>query len=202
MPQHNNLLLIFTRNPELGKVKKRLAATVGHKAALEIYQLLLRHTATVAAPLDADKEVYYSEYIPREDNWNEAVFSKKLQEGADLGERMEQAFREGFDAGYEKIVIIGSDLYDVDTTCLSQAFDALERSDYVLGPATDGGYYLLGMKALHEKIFKNKSWSSDNVFRETLTELEPNKVTILEERNDIDHYEDLPDLPVFKQFLK
>jgi len=99
-----NLLLIFTRNPELGKCKTRLAAKVGDDAALEIYKFLLNHTAGITKNLYATKAVYYSEEIWENDIWDPTVFDKKLQEGADLGERMANAFKDGFekalDGGY------------------------------------------------------------------------------------------------------
>ncbi len=93
------LLLIFTRNPEAGKVKKRLAASIGEVAALKIYNHLLRHTAEITRNLPMEKWVCYSEEIPEKDIWEKEVFSKKLQQGKDLGERMDNAFRSGFLAG-------------------------------------------------------------------------------------------------------
>lgn len=202
MPQKNNLLLIFTRNLDLGKVKKRLAAKVGDLAALGIYEFLLKHTASITAPVDADKRVYYSERVEESDLWNSKIFEKRQQQGADLGERMMNAFKEGFESGYSNIIIIGSDLYDLSTNNIEKAFESLETSDYVLGPAVDGGYYLLGMKSLNSEVFKNKTWSTDSVLEQTLEDIKNDKTTILEERNDIDHYEDLEGHPVFQQFLK
>ena len=155
-----NLLLIFTRNPEFGKVKTRLARDIGHQAALDIYKFLLAHTAKICTPLDTEKAVYYSEEIPNNDLWNATVFQKKKQIGEDLGERMQNAFAEGFNLGYSKIIIIGSDLYDIETKDLEQAFNVLNNHEIVIGPAEDGGYYLLGMKQLHPKLFKNKNWGT------------------------------------------
>ena len=101
-----NLLLIFTRNPELGKCKTRLAATVGDQAALDIYNFLLQHTAKVTSQLSCDKAVYYSEEIWQDDVWDANTYEKKLQEGSDLGEKMINAFKEGFAAGYKNIIVI------------------------------------------------------------------------------------------------
>lgn len=201
MPENKNLLIIFTRNPELGKVKKRLAAKTGKKAALDIYRFLLKHTAEITRELSADKEVHYSERIPTEDLWDE-TYSKKVQKGEDLGERMKNAFQQGFEAGYRNIIIIGSDLYDLNHSDLIRAFQALEDSSYVIGPATDGGYYLLGMKSLNSDLFKNKSWSTASVFEDTVKDMDANNITVLEKRNDIDHFEDLQNNPIFQQFLK
>ena len=80
----DNLLLIFTRNPELGKCKTRLAATVGDNSALEIYKFLLRHTVSITEHLSFDKQVYYSEEIWEEDVWDTTIFDKKAQKGIDL----------------------------------------------------------------------------------------------------------------------
>ena len=201
MPNDKNLLLIFTRNPEPGKVKKRLAASIGDEPALEIYKFLLKHTLEITKDLPADKEVYYSEKIEKEDLWDEN-YSKKLQKGEDLGERMKNAFQNGFESGYRNIIIIGSDLYDLQKNDLEKAFSALEISDYVIGPAIDGGYYLLGMKSLNLKLFKNKSWSTASVFEDTIKDINSKNITILEKRNDIDVFEDIKNIPVFQQFIK
>lgn len=201
MPKNKNLLLIFTRNPELGQVKKRLAAKIGDEAALNIYLFLLKHTAKITEKLAVDKKVYYSEKVGNGDIWDETIYKKKVQTGSELGERMKNAFQEGFQEGYEKIIIIGSDLYDLERRDLEKAFQALEKSDYVIGPAVDGGYYLLGMKSLNLDLFKNKSWSTDSVFRETIKDMNTKNITILEKRNDIDHFEDIEGHPAFHQFL-
>ena len=197
-----NLLLIFTRNPEFGKVKTRLARDIGHQAALDIYKFLLAHTAKICTPLDTEKAVYYSEEIPNNDLWNAAVFQKKKQIGEDLGERMQNAFAEGFNLGYSKIIIIGSDLYDIETKDLEQAFKVLNNHEIVIGPAEDGGYYLLGMKQLHPKLFKNKNWGTATVLQDTINELKKSNYKLLEKRNDVDLYSDIKDHPAFIPFFK
>ncbi|HCV80984.1 MAG TPA: glycosyltransferase [Zunongwangia profunda] len=197
-----NLLLIFTRNPEFGKVKTRLARDIGHQAALDIYKFLLAHTAKICTPLDTEKAVYYSEEIPNNDLWNATVFQKKKQIGEDLGERMQNAFAEGFNLGYSKIIIIGSDLYDIETKDLEQAFKVLNNHEIVIGPAEDGGYYLLGMKQLHPKLFKNKNWGTATVLQDTINELKKSNYKLLEKRNDVDLYSDIKDHPAFIPFFK
>lgn len=189
------LLLIFTRNPELGKVKKRLAFSIGDAAALKVYRHLLQHTLEITRNLQVEKWVCYSEEIPEEDIWPKENFSKKLQQGKDLGERMENAFRSGFEAGFSKIIIVGSDLYDLKKVDLEMAFLNLQKSEVVIGPATDGGYYLLGLKSLPPNIFRNKSWGSNTVLNDTLDDLENARVNQLEPRNDIDRLEDLQQHP-------
>lgn len=189
------LLLVFTRNPELGKVKTRLAQTVGDQTALDIYKFLLKKTRDVSSEVSADKAVYYSEKIRENDIWNAHIFQKHLQVGEDLGIRMLHAFKNGFEAGYEKVMIIGSDLYDLSTEDIEKAFTALTTNDLVIGPAEDGGYYLLGMKSLHTTIFKNKDWGTETVRKSTLENLKNKKVKLLAFKNDIDVYEDILGIP-------
>jgi len=197
-----NLLLILTRNPELGKCKTRLAAKIGDRAALQVYAFLLDHTRSITQGLSMEKWVLYSEEIWESDIWDNAIFQKRLQQGVDLGQRMEHAFREGFRAGFGNIVIIGSDLFDLSQGDLESAFSLLEENDHVLGPAEDGGYYLLGMKALEPKLFRGKAWSSDTVLADTLEDLKDKKVALLPERNDVDRYEDIKDIKAFAPFIK
>jgi len=198
----NNLLLIFTRNPELGKCKTRLAATVGDKTALEIYTFLLEHTAKITSRLNVKKKVYYSIYKGENDIWNETVYEKAVQEGEDLGIRMANAFKDGFKAGYKNIIIIGSDVFNLSSADLNNAFTALEKSDYVVGPAEDGGYYLLGMRNFTPSLFKDKVWGTETVLADTLSDLRGQQMVLLEERNDVDRYEDIKDIAAFQHFLK
>lgn len=198
----DKLLLIFTRNPEPGKCKTRLAATIGDRAALDIYIFLIRHTVAITRGLDLHKHVYYSGEIWMDDLWDNHVYGKKLQKGSDLGERMENAFREGFSEGFKHIVIIGSDIFDLSETDIRTAFSSLKENDFVVGPATDGGYYLLGMKAPCNPVFKNKEWGQDTVLRETLADLSGKKVHLLDPRNDVDVYEDIEHQAAFLPFLK
>ncbi len=200
-PTSKKALIIFTRNPELGKVKTRLAKTVGDESALKIYNFLLKHTVEITENLNVDKYIFYSENIHREDIWNPDIFRKKLQNGPDLGERMKNAFSEMFGMGYAKAIIIGSDMFDLNKNDLETAFDALETTPLVIGPATDGGYYLLGMKELNSEIFQNKDWGTSTVLEATLEDLKENKYVLLEERNDVDYYEDIKDVDAFHQFL-
>ena len=198
----NNLLLIFTRNPELGKGKRRLAATVGDEAALDIYKFLLSHTVTITKNLYTEKEVYYSEEIWENDIWDNQKFGKKLQVGKDLGIRMANAFQEGFQNEYQKIIIIGSDMLDLSQEDLENAFKSLEKNDFVVGPAEDGGYYLLGMKKFMPALFKNKTWGTETVLKDTLADLENETTALLETKNDVDYYEDIKDIEAFEPFLK
>lgn len=196
-------LLIFTRNPVPGKCKTRLAAVIGAQAALDIYLILLRHTASICAELkDVDKLVYFSEHPGDRSVWNPEIFDYRLQEGADLGLRMQHAFEDAFKAGYSEVIIIGSDLLDLSTSDLEEAFQQLIKAEVVLGPAQDGGYYLLGQKRPIPGIFQNKAWGSSTVLKDTLEDLKEVKTSLLHVRNDIDRYEDIEGIPVFKSYLK
>ncbi|QXP62979.1 TIGR04282 family arsenosugar biosynthesis glycosyltransferase [Polaribacter sp. HaHaR_3_91] len=197
-----NLLLIFTRNPELGKAKTRLAKTVGDEKALEIYKFLLEKTRNISSEVTSDKAVYYSVKIRENDIWDANSYQKHQQVGEDLGIRMLNAFKNSFDAGYKKVMIIGSDLYDLTSENIEDAFKKLDTNDVVLGPAEDGGYYLLGMNALQENIFKNKDWGTASVRKDTLTDLQDKAVFLLEELNDVDVFEDIEHHPAFVQFLQ
>jgi len=197
-----NLLLIFTRNPELGKCKTRLAASIGDQNALDIYTFLLKHTVALTKEVNAVKQVWYSEEIWENDIWNTDTFDKKLQQGTDLGMRMAHAFQEGFADGFERIIIIGSDIFDLTTVDINKAFALLESKDFVIGPAQDGGYYLLGLTSFSEPIFQNKSWGTETVLEETLNDLKYKNIHLLETRNDVDLYDDIKDVEIFHPYLR
>lgn len=192
--QNKKALLLFTKNPELGKCKTRLAKTIGDVKALEIYIKLLEHTREIVIPVDVDKFVFYSETIEREDDWDNAVFQKRVQNGDDLGQKMQNAFRELFQLNYDSVCIIGSDCYELNSETINQSFIALESKDVVIGPTYDGGYYLLGMKKLHAALFENKNWSTETVYSDTITDFEQLGLSYsnLVKLTDIDEEKDLP----------
>ena len=171
--------------------KKIISKTIGNPSALAIYKKLLEHTESVLRPLNCDKAVYYSVKIRENDIWDSTIYQKHQQTGEHLGARMANAFKHGFKNNYQKIIIVGSDLYDLKTEHINQAFQDLETNDVVLGPAEDGGYYLLGMKQFHPKLFRNKNWGTDSVLKDTLKDLKEESVFLLETLNDIDFFEDL-----------
>jgi len=197
-----NLLLIFTRNPELGKVKTRLAKDVGDQTALDIYKFLLDHTVSITEKLTLTKQIYYSEKIHEGDIWDGSIYEKRLQEGHDLGDRMLHAFREGFGNGYENIIIIGSDMYDITSEELMEAFTELDKKDFVVGPAEDGGYYLLGMRKLKPSIFVHKEWGTHTVLKDTLQDLNNESTTLLEMKNDVDYFSDIKEHKAFQKFFR
>ena len=196
-----SLILIFTRNPELGKVKTRLAATIGDQKALEIYNYLLNHTKEVVIDIEVTKRVLYSEEIIDNDIWDNNFFEKQLQFGNDLGARMKNAFAEGFQEGYEKIVIIGTDLHDLEPADIKKALEALDVEDIVIGPAEDGGYYLLGLKTIPDGIFINKNWGTNTVLKDTLKDIKNFKYHLLAEKNDIDTFEDIKEIKFFQKYI-
>ena len=196
-----NLIIIFTRNPELGKVKTRLAKTIGDESALNIYKFLLHHTEQIIRNIDCDKAVYYSVKIRNNDIWDKTVYQKHQQKGNDLGKRMHNAFRDAFSKGYKKVVIVGSDLYDLKAKDINKAFEQLSKCDVVIGPAVDGGYYLLGMKIMHSQIFQNKDWGTSTVFQSTINNLQNENVFLLHELNDVDIYDDMKDNKILKALI-
>lgn len=202
MKKSDSLLLIFTRNPELGKVKSRLAAGVGKEKALKIYEFLLDHTHKVTSPLNVDKQVWYSEEVWEDDIWSNGNFTKHLQKKNDLGERMQYAFEQGFEKGYKHIAIIGSDLYDITSEEIGDAMEKLKSNDVVIGPATDGGFYLLGLSVKDYKVFSKKEWGTPTVFKDCLESLKKYKPVQLSPKNDVDYLSDIEHIEVFKQFLK
>lgn len=186
-----NALILFVRNPVLGKVKTRLAAGIGENKALQVYEFLLQHTRSITEALPVTKFVYYSDAIDEHDLWN--GFEKKMQQGKNLGERMQKAFAETFESGFTKVCIIGSDCLELNTAILQEAFENLEKTGLVIGPVMDGGYYLLGTNKLIPDLFKNKRWSTNSVFSDTLKDAAALNIDVhqLPLLNDIDNETDL-----------
>jgi uncharacterized protein len=186
-----NALIIFVRNPVLGKVKTRLADTIGSEKALLVYQHLLQHTQSITANLPATIFVYYADFVNDNDIWNGC--KKKLQSGNDLGQRMKNAFEELFSLGFNKVCIIGSDCYELTSEIINEAFINLYSCKTVIGPASDGGYYLLGMQFPFKDLFSAMEWSTKNVFIETINKINTQSLTChpLTWLNDIDDENDL-----------
>ena len=171
-----NHLLLFIKNPQLGRVKTRLAATVGDEMALEFYQRLLDFTRQVALETEAERHLFYSDFVDETDDWPARFFQKKKQSGGDLGERMKAAFQSVFNKNdsifyKNKVVIIGSDCAQLSAEILESAFEKLETAPFVIGPSLDGGYYLLGMNRFEPSVFDGIEWSSDSVFQKTMKKM-------------------------------
>lgn len=190
-----NALLVFTKNAEPGKVKTRLASSIGDEQALEVYKELLTHTLQVTKPATANKYVFYSTKIEDNDNWQRNNFIQHLQNGHSLGERMSNAFQKVFELNNKKGVMVGTDCFDLTTNIIESAFDALDENDVVIGPALDGGYYLLAMKQHQKMLFENIEWSTGSVLADTLDVCKRNdlKYSLLPALSDIDTVSDLKD---------
>ena len=186
-----NALIIFIKNPELGKVKTRLAKTAGKEKALAIYIALMEHTRKIAEALPVERYLFYSQEINQKDNWQSDKFHKALQIEGDLGAKIATAFHTVFKEN-EKVVIIGSDCASLTPKIVQEAFDRLDKNPFVIGPAMDGGYYLLGMNRFSPKVFRDIEWSTDAVFPTTVERIEGMNQTysLLPVLSDIDYEED------------
>lgn len=191
--KNSNLLLIFIKNPKKGKVKTRLAETVGEQKALAVYRKLLEHTISEAGNVKSDRQIWYSDFVDQNDEFSSNMFKKCLQKGRDLGERMKAAFEDGFKSGYGKIVIIGSDCPGITSGLIGQAFWELENHQLVVGPSEDGGYYLLGLNGFYPELFSGVNWSTDQVLPQTMKTIQKREFTfkVMPVLNDIDTAEDL-----------
>jgi len=184
-------LLTFIKNPEKGKVKTRLAKTVGEDKALAIYKSLLDHTRKIALTTVATRFLFYSQHISTIDNWLTKDFIKLVQANGGLGFKMQEAFRHAFQT-HQKVVIIGSDCASLTPSIVEEAFQQLDQHDFVIGPALDGGYYLLGMNAFYPAVFKGIIWSTETVLEETQKRILSLQKTsyLLPALSDIDYEED------------
>ena len=185
-------LLVLVKNPIAGKTKTRLAQDVGPAKALQMYGILLRHTRDQALGLrDVTRYLHYSEHVA-EDDWSGQDFIKLVQRGTDLGQRMELAFDHAFARDHDRVVLIGSDCPGVTTELLEEAFEALRTHEVVLGPANDGGYYLIGLRNPQPGLFRDMTWSTSSVFEETWARAQVKGLSLyrLPNRSDVDHLED------------
>lgn len=192
--KNDNALIVFQKNAVLGKVKSRLAATIGEKKALEIYQSLLLHTYRQIEKLeDVDISIFYSDFIEENSFGQFKPDFEEVQKGVDLGERMSNAFLSLFQKGYKKVIIIGTDCPEIKTADIKDAFLALEKKEVCIGPALDGGYYLLGMCQFYGALFQNMPWSSSEVSKKTLEILNRDQISyeLMKMLRDIDTEEDL-----------
>lgn len=188
------LILVFIKNPVLGKVKTRLAKSIGDEKALMVYRLLLKKTAKILKKIDCNIHLYYSETIENKDAFDLLSTTKKIQSGEDLGKRMCNAFKEGL-SKYTPVIIVGTDLWGLEKSDFTTSIEALKTKDVVLGPSEDGGYYLLGLNNHLPQLFKNKKWGTSSVLKSTLKDLSNHKLYLLPKKNDIDTIDDLISCP-------
>ena len=185
-------LLIFQKNAEMGKVKTRLAASIGDEAAFEAYNQLVDYTHKVVKRTPADKILFFSNHLEEDLSNYSKEYRFELQSGKDLGEKMSNAFQQLFKENYDHLVIIGTDCAEITAKLISAAFEALEESEVVIGPAHDGGYYLLGMRSFIPGLFKGIPWSTDQVAALTKEYLSQNEISfgLLPVLSDVDFEKD------------
>lgn len=191
-------ILVFVRAPERGRVKTRLAASIGDDAALRIYRRLAEHVLGEVRTLShlARIRVHYTP-APAGDavaGWLGAGPEYLPQRGATLGARMERAFHQAFTDGFERVVIVGSDLPGLTARHLQEALALLDAHPAVIGPARDGGYWLLGLRRPAPELFRDVPWSTATVFPETMRRLRALglRPALLPELADVDEPADLP----------
>ena len=182
-------LIVFLKAPRAGAVKTRLAATLGAAEACAAYRRLVETLLPQLAALENVELCFTpddagSEIMP----WARTTWRLTAQETGDLGSRLDRAFRRAFDEGAKRIVIIGSDCPGVVASDIQAAWTALLSLDVVLGPATDGGYWLIGLRAPQPELFANLPWSTNAVLRETLEWCRVGGLTtqLLRELSDVD----------------
>jgi rSAM/selenodomain-associated transferase 1 len=187
----SNLLIMFVRNSISRKVKTRLAEELGDDSALDIYIRMLEQLQRTTIDLPFDKAVYYSDFIETSDVFDSDHYDKFLQSGLSRGERMHNAFSHAFDAGYKRVVMVCSDCFEISRSHIIDAFEALRDTDTVLGPSTDGSYYLIGMRKFLPLLFINKVWDGENIFLDTMIDLRNNNISfrLLETLSDMETFE-------------
>jgi rSAM/selenodomain-associated transferase 1 len=194
------LMLFFMKYPEPGKVKTRLATAIGQDKAAELYG---HFVLDLLAKLESTRLSFAIYFYPEQKKellmeWLGEGYEYIPQKGADLGERMAAAFLDAFAGGHRRVILMGSDFPDLPRSFLEDASAALNTHDIVIGPAVDGGYYLIGFRkeTFTQEAFKGMDWGTEGVFRQTLSILKAHRrrVYVLPVWNDIDTIEDLRQL--------
>lgn len=169
---NSTALILFGRYPHPGKVKTRLAATIGGQLAAGIYRACCQHVLgeleRVGEPVR--RFFFFSDLSDSAlvDQWIPPSFVCIPQRGMNLGARMGHATAFAFQKGFQRCIIVGTDVPDVSGDLIRNAIDSLETVDLVIGPARDGGYYLLGMRTHRPEVFQEIVWSSGTVLMDTL----------------------------------
>jgi hypothetical protein len=195
------VILVFVRYPEPGRVKTRLAATVGDAVAADIYRAFVEDLLKVCHSTSNPVTVMVSEEedLEKTRGWLVevlgGVFACEAQQGHDLGERMSRAFERVFERGFEQAILIGSDIPDLPADIIRKGFDALRSKDVVIGPCRDGGYYLIGFRSpgFRRAVFEGVEWSTPSVFSRTRGLVAENRLSceILPQWDDVDTFDDL-----------
>jgi len=166
-------LIIFVKFPRAGEVKTRLGKSIGMEEAVEVYRQFAEHAFLLADDVESQGVRVYIFSVPgaaekEVKKWVGRPFTFVEQEGESLGERMKNAFDRTFADGATQIVIIGTDVPELDSNTIQSALRILSTHDIVIGPSTDGGYYLLGMKSPAKNVFEGIDWSTEYVFQQTI----------------------------------
>lgn len=196
--ESSNSLIIFARYPRLGQVKTRLEPGLGARSCLALYEAMLADCVERSSLIDCSLYLYLhgcsrseaGELAERIQGPTTPELKVGLQEGANLGERMWEAYRE-VSRSSSKVVIVGSDSPSVPLRFLRSAFDLLETHPVVLGPVNDGGYYLIGLSGPRKEVFQGIPWGTSSVLSQTKLKLAPSDYELLPEWYDIDKGEDL-----------
>jgi rSAM/selenodomain-associated transferase 1 len=185
-------VVMMLKAPVEGEVKTRLAASTGKEMALRIYRMLVERQMR-EIPDGWNLEVFYTPVERKElmEQWLGPSVELHLQGGEGLGNRLHYAVDAAFFRNGGKVIAIGGDCPGLTSEVLQRAGEALEEADVVLGPATDGGYTLIGMKEFHPELFAGISWGTDRVLKETITRLKKDnhRFSLLEEQEDVDEYD-------------
>ena len=198
----NQLLMVFIKDSSKYPVKTRLKTSIGKNKSIWVYNQILKKTVLVLKNIKSDIAVFHYNSIISKNPFKNFSKWNKIQIGRTLGEKISNAFNWGFEKGYKKIIIIGSDLWDLNEEIINTGFIELNKNKVVIGPSIDGGYYLLGLNKKMPKIFEGIKWGTQSVLAETLKLLE-HEPYILPELNDIDTFEDLITNPsLFKIYNK
>jgi rSAM/selenodomain-associated transferase 1 len=200
-PGTKKCVAIFVKYPQKGEVKTRLAAFIGHAEALNLYKKMAVRAVSQALKSKADVFIFFHPPGKKKSmiSWlgNNCMYLP--QRGKDLGAKMKNCFKDVFNAGYDKAVIVGSDIPRLNADIINKSFIKLKNSRAVIGPAKDGGYYLIGFpkNSFFPLIFDNMKWSTDTVFKYTMKVFKKNKIkpAILPVLQDIDTPEGLKQLP-------
>lgn len=186
-------LIIFLKAPRVGTVKTRLAQAIGAERACAAYRELAERVLDVAEKFGvAELRFSPDDALDEIQPWLRRNGTAHPQGDGDLGARMHRAFADAFERGAERVVIIGSDCVEIQTSDLRSAFRELKTHDLVVGPAIDGGYWLIGLRAPQPEIFREIAWSSDQVLGQTLQRAKSQglKIQLLRILSDIDTEDD------------
>lgn len=188
-------LLVFAKAPLPGKVKTRLARTMGDEKAAELYGRMGKAIVGAVRGGDFETSVVYSpvEALPAMRAWLGDSLKLMPQADGDLGQRMNTAITEALETS-RVVCLIGTDSPDMNAARVSEAFEALGETDVVLGPTKDGGYYLIALSEPHPELFEGIAWSTDRVLAETLAQARSAglAVRVLETLADVDEFADVP----------